>query len=148
VPAPTARTAQLKSAAQTNTGAAMDMRKFSGDHFIKVADVRDGSIQGQIAVIKNGKFDKPDLVFETGDILSLNATNTKALSRAYGPNSKDWVGRIIEMFMGEVEFQGKMQPAVLVRPLSPPIAVDKQSKLSPEETAAAANDDMNEQIPF
>ena len=48
----------------------MDMRKFSGEHFIKVDDVRDGAIQGQIAVVRQGKYDKQDLVLESGDVLS------------------------------------------------------------------------------
>ncbi len=53
----------------------MDMRKYSGESFIKVDDVRDGPLQMQIAVIKEGKFDRPELVFESGEIFSLNATN-------------------------------------------------------------------------
>jgi hypothetical protein len=127
-----ARAVQLKSAVKHSRGAVMDMRKFSGDHFIKVADVRDGSIQGQIAAVKTGKFDKPDLVFESGDILSLNATNTKVLIRAYGPNGQDWVDKVVEMFLGEVEFQKKMQEAVIVRPISPSLKVEDQTKLPHE----------------
>ena len=53
----------------------MDMRKYSGEHFVKVDDVKDGPIKGQIAVVKEGKWDKPNIVFESGDVLSLNATN-------------------------------------------------------------------------
>jgi hypothetical protein len=92
---------------------AMDMRRFSGEHFIKVDDVRDGPLQEVIAGVKLGKYDKPDLVFESGDLLSLNATNNKTLVRAYGPNSDDWIGKEVELFHGEIEYQGKMQEAVL-----------------------------------
>lgn len=62
----------------------MDMRKFAGEQFIRVDDVRDGPISLQIAMVKEGKFDKPDMIFKTGEILSLNSTNTKILVRAYG----------------------------------------------------------------
>jgi hypothetical protein len=49
----------------------MDMRKFSGEHFIKVDDVRDGPLQEMIAGVKLGKYDKPNLVFESGNLLSV-----------------------------------------------------------------------------
>jgi hypothetical protein len=70
----------------SNTGAArtkqMDMRKYSSGHFIKLDDVRDGPLNEVIDDAKIGKFDKPDLIFESGDRLSLNATNNSVLVRA------------------------------------------------------------------
>jgi hypothetical protein len=106
----------------------MDMRKFSGEHFLKVDDVRNGSIQAQIAVVKQGKFEKADLVFESGDVLSLNATNNKILVRAYGPNSEDWLGKEVELFLGEAPYQGKPIESVQVRPLSPSLKPSEQTK--------------------
>ena len=47
----------------------MDMRKFAGEHFLKVADLSNGSIQETIGVIKPGKYDKPNAVFESGNLL-------------------------------------------------------------------------------
>ena len=99
----------------------LNMKKYSGESFLKVADVRDGPLDLQIAVIREGKFEKPDLVFETGDILSLNATNTKILMRAFGSDSDGWIGKQVELYLGEIEYQGHMQEAVLVRPISPPV---------------------------
>jgi hypothetical protein len=98
----------------------MDMRKFSGPTFLKVADVRGGALQRQIAAVREGKYEKPDLVFETGETLSLNATNTKTLVRAYGPNSEDWVGKKIELELGTVKFNGEPQEAVIVSPIATP----------------------------
>jgi hypothetical protein len=112
----------------------MDMRKYSGATFIKVADVSDGPLQLQIAVIKEGKYDKPNVVFETGETLSLNATNNKTLIRAYGADSKDWVGKDVELTLGQVEFQAKLQDAVIVKPISPALAATDKQK------AAAAFD--------
>jgi hypothetical protein len=88
--------------------------------FIKLADVRDRALRMQIAAVKEGQYQKPDVVFETGETLSLNATNTRILMRAYGTDSDHWIGKEIELYVGEVEFQKKMQPTVKVRPLSAP----------------------------
>ena len=78
----------------------MDMRKFSSPTFLKVNDVRDGPLQLQIAAVNEGKYEKPDLVFETGETLSLNATNVNTLIRAYGSKSEDWIGKQIELALG------------------------------------------------
>lgn len=118
----------------------MDMKKFSGEHFIKVNDVRDGPKQGQIAVVRAGKFDKPDVVLESGDVLSLNATNNQTLMRAYGTESDYWVGKEIEMFLGEIKYQGSGKEAVLVRPISPPVTDQKKPPPS--------SDKMSDEIPF
>ena len=117
----------------------MDMKKYSGARFITIADVRDGPIQGQIAVVRPGKFEKPDLVFESGDVLSVNSTNNRTLMKAYGPSSEGWIGQEIEMFLGEIEFQKKMQEAVLVRPISLPPKLADQTK---------PKDSMDDEIPF
>jgi hypothetical protein len=118
----------------------MDMRKYSGPTFLKVDDVRDGPLQLQITVIKEGKYDKPDIVFESGEMLSLNATNTKTLVRVYGPNSEDWIGKEIELALGKVKYQGELQEAVIVKPISPPIATADRA-LAPK--ALAFNDDVS-----
>jgi hypothetical protein len=120
----------------------MDMSRFCGEQFIKVADVRDGPLLVRISVIKEGKYSRPDLIFETGEILSLNATNNRTLVRAYGASSDDWIGKEIELCVGQVEFKGEMQDSVIVRPVSPPIPAD-------ERTAAAktvTNSDLDDEI--
>jgi hypothetical protein len=120
----------------------MDMRKFSGEHFVKVADVKDGPIQGQIAVVKEGKYDKANVVFETGDVLSLNSTNTQILVRAFGTESDHWVGKMVEMFLGVIQYNGADHEAVLVRPVSPPV---KKKKAEDADSKPA---DMDDEIPF
>ena len=98
----------------------MDMRKYSGKIFIKVDDVRGGPIRVKIAAVKEGQYGKPDLVFENGDSFSLNATNNRILVQEYGQDSDDWINKEIELFLGEIEYQGEMQEAVRVKPISPP----------------------------
>src|SRR5437588_12034347 len=96
----------------------LNMKKYSGESFLKIAAVRDGPLLQQIGAVREGKFDKPELVFESGDILSLNATNTKTLMRAFGSDSDGWIGKQIELNLGKLEYQGSMQEGVLVRPIS------------------------------
>lgn len=122
----------------------MDMTKFAGTQFIKLDDVRDGPLLVRIAFIKEGKYDRPDVIFETGEILSLNATNTRILVKAYGADSDGWIGKEIELELGQIEFQGAVQDSVIVRPVSPPIP-------SPQRTAAAkaaTKNDLDDEIPM
>ncbi len=97
----------------------MNMSKFSGENFVKVNDVRDGSMEGKIAGVREGKYGKPDLILASGDVLSLNVTNNKTLIRAYGSNSDDWVGKEVELFLGKIPFNGVDNDAVLVKAISP-----------------------------
>jgi hypothetical protein len=144
LPATAWRTAAKRSDMSALWRNQMDMRRFSGEHFIKVDDVRDGPIQEKIAVVRQGKYDKPDLVFESGDVLSLNATNNKTLMRAYGRNSDDWIGKEVELFLGEIEYQGKMQEAVLVRQISPQVKAKEQTKLKQATGGGKPFDDSSE----
>jgi hypothetical protein len=118
----------------------MDMRQFSGETFIKLDDVRGNPLLQKIAEIKTGKFEKPNLVFESGEALSLNATNNRVLIRNFGPDSDAWIGKEVELYAGQVEFQGKPLDAVLVRPISP---TPKPSKKPAPKPA-----DMNDEVPF
>jgi hypothetical protein len=132
----------------------MDMRKYAGERFLKVADLDGGSIQETIAVIKPGKYDKPNVVFESGNLLGLNVTNTRTLVRAYGSNSTDWIGKAIELYVGEVEVRdGELQDAILVRPLSPVLPPEQRTKLQPQpEKAPQLSEqpqrDPSDEIPF
>jgi hypothetical protein len=111
----------------------VDMRRYSGSVFYGVDDVKNGPIQGKIAGVKIGKFEKPDLLLENGDKVSVNGTNNKTLGRAYGWNSDDWIGHTIEMYLGSIEYQGREQPALLIRPISkpekPPTPLTKKSAI-------------------
>ena len=78
----------------------MDMRKF-GSGFIKPDDVRDGPrLERIINVYESEKYGCPVLEFASGDQFSLNATNTKILSKAWGFESDDWIGLELELSLG------------------------------------------------
>jgi hypothetical protein len=134
----------------------MDMRKYGGGAFIKVDDGRLGPLDLQIAVVKTGKFDKPDVVFETGEVLSLNATNTKSLIRTYGPESDDWVGKEIRLKLGKAPYQGDLIDSVVIEPISPPTAAADKARAATvlnerarrSEAVAPADSDLDDEIPF
>jgi hypothetical protein len=76
--------------------------------------------------VREGKFGKAELVGETGDVFSVNATNNRTLVRSYGKDSDAWVGKEIELHLGEIEYQGSPQPAA--RSLGPPDLTTTQTK--------------------
>jgi hypothetical protein len=123
----------------------MDMRKYSSPTFIQVADVRNGPLPMQIAAVREGKYEKPDLVFETGEAFSVNSTNNRTLMRAYGSNSDQWVGKYIELALGQIKFQGEWQDAVIVNPISPQIAATGKNQAA---TKAEDDDQFGDDIPF
>jgi hypothetical protein len=110
----------------------MDMKEYAGTKFVKTADVRGGPSRERIAGIVNGKYNKPDAIFESGGRLSLNATNVRALMRVYGRDSEDWIGQEIELFLGETEVNGEKQEMVAVRPISPPVVNDGKAEFNDE----------------
>jgi hypothetical protein len=100
----------------------MDLRKY-GTMFIRPDEVREDPRQETILhVYIDEKFDQPVLEFESGDQFSLNKTNTRILSKAYGWESKDLLGQVIELSLGHY-MDWKTDPpqekeTVVVRPVS------------------------------
>jgi hypothetical protein len=125
----------------------MDMRKYAGENYLKPDDVRAGPRRLKIVRIRLGTFDRPEVIFNDESILSLNVTNTKTLTRAYGPHSETWPGREIELRLGKAPYQGTLMDSVLVTPVSPPIgAAELQAA---QDRASAENQaEMNDDIPF
>jgi hypothetical protein len=137
----------------------MDMRKYCGSTFYKVDDVRDGPRRERIAGVVDGKFDRPDLVFESGRKLGTGPTNNKTLVGAYGIESDDWIGHVIELYLGQTKYNGASQDAVLVRPISKPehygtnggttdTSVSKQGEPGQQPAPKSLRHDMDDDIPF
>jgi hypothetical protein len=118
----------------------MNMRKFAATEFIRLDDLQDGPREETIAGIVEGKFDKPDVIFESGAKMGLNKTNTLTLCKAYGDEEEAWIGKVIELFAGTISYQGSDKEAVLVRPISPPIKKPASEEAKPPP--------FNDQIPF
>jgi hypothetical protein len=121
----------------------MDMSKYSGAAFLKVGDIKaNGPVRVMIADVQIGEYGKPDLWFTDGTRLSVNATNNKILCQAYGIESDNWMGKELELVVGELEFKGKPQEAVLIKPISAPI----EKKPPPKRKNRGS--DMNDEIDF
>jgi len=128
----------------------MDMGKYSANVFLKFGDVKaNGPLRVVITDVVEGKFGKPDLTFDDGTKLSVNGTNNRTLCQAYGTESGPWINKEIELFAGELKFNGAMQDAILVRPISPPIEKKKRKKpSSPTAPAKGKCGDMDDEIPY
>jgi ribosomal protein L12E/L44/L45/RPP1/RPP2 len=131
----------------------VDVRHYIKGKFLKVDDFaaearRRESIQGT----EEGKFDKLNLLLSSGDQLALSATNLRRLTQAYGFNSEDWVGLEIELYVGQLEFNGRPVDSILLKPISPgrttPTAAPRSSpnSASPSPSSATVADDS--EIPF
>jgi hypothetical protein len=121
----------------------MDMKKYAASRFIGVEDLRDGPRQEAIVSIEPGKYDKPVATFESGDQLSLNKANVRTLMKAYGEDSRNSVGCIIELFIGPAKYNGDPIESVVVKPISPPKPLEAQTS-----APKPPKDDMNDDIPF
>lgn len=117
----------------------MDMKQFMGSRFLKLDDVRRKPIRAVITDVQEGKYQKPDLVFEDGSKLGANATNVCTLVRAFGGASEDWIGKEVELHVGTIEYKGENNDAILVRPISTTIE---------ENGIAGKRGDMDDEVPF
>jgi len=121
------------------------MRKYAGEKFIKVDDVRDGALHPTIAFVKEGRYG-PEAVFEDGGIFNLNQTNIRKLIEAYGPNSDDWVGKKVALELGSTMYDGALKPTVVVTPESPPLAPEQRTETP--AARSAKNTAFDDEIPF
>jgi hypothetical protein len=110
----------------------MDMRRYAGGVFVRVEDIHEsGPKRVKIEGVEDGQFEKPVLVHSDGTSLTLNQTNVRTLKRVWGPNSTDWVGQEIELYIGPTTYQGRLQDSVLVKPISPPVPLSERKPLKP-----------------
>lgn len=104
--------------------------ELDGDLALTIRDV-------QIEKVGSGKDaeDKPVLYFEETDKgLACNKTNCKTISKLYGDETDDWIGKRIALFATEVDFQGDQVLAIRVRMKAPggrPAAAPQQRQAPP-----------------
>ena len=110
----------------------MDMTQHAGGLYLRAEDIREsGSKRVKIERVEDGQFGKPVLVLNDGTSLTLNQTNTRTLIRPYGPESRDWIDREIELNLGQTSYEGRVQDSILVKPISPPIPLSERRPLKP-----------------
>ena len=92
------------------------MTKHAGGIYLRAEDIREGGPKRvKIESVEDGQFGKPVLVLNDGTSLTLNQTNTRTLIRPYGPNSRDWIGREVELYLGQISYEGRAQDSILVQ---------------------------------
>jgi hypothetical protein len=132
----------------------MDTRKY-GSVFLKPDDVRDGPRQERIiAVLESQKYSCLQLELESGDQFSLNTGNTRALQKAYGVESDDWLNHVIELSLGHYK-DWKTDPpeekeTVVLRPISvrQPSSDNGGSKALQPMPRPSVRDELSDDIPF
>ena len=97
----------------------MDMLKFSGEDYIRVENVRKGPVRAKILHVKEGPFERPELVLDNDQMFTVNLTNNRILVEAFGPHSEDWCGRTIKLVLGQVTYKGVPMDSVVVEPVKP-----------------------------
>jgi hypothetical protein len=115
---------------------------------VSVEDVREGPRREKIVAVSiNEKFDCPQLEFESGDVFSLNVTNTRIMNRAYGPESDYWINQIIDLCLGHYtdNKDGKEKETVTVHPVS---VRQPSPDDGGEKAKASRRDDLSDDIPF
>jgi hypothetical protein len=97
----------------------MDATQYAGSSYLTVEDLADGSRTEEITDVFVGPYEKLVAQFESGAALSLNVTNTKALIKAYGEDTDDWIGKSVELYVGETYYKNEPKKSVLVRAPEP-----------------------------
>lgn len=100
------------------------------------------------------------LAFESGRQLSLNKTSVTGLMLDLGPDSDDWIGHTIEVYAGQIKYQGVMKDAVRVRVTGldksepePRRTLVERSPAQPADLKSGggvrrSSADMDDEIPF
>jgi hypothetical protein len=81
----------------------------------------------KITGVAEGKYDKLDLTFDDESKLSLNATNGKAITRAWGYETSAWLHKKVELAAGRTTFKGEPQETILLRPVTPATPAHEKS---------------------
>jgi hypothetical protein len=122
----------------------MDISDHLDTGFIKVGHLASGPRQVVIAEVRSGNYG-PDCEFQDGSVLTLNKTNIRALNDAWGRETDNWIGKLVELYIGQTEFQGQKRDSVLVRTISPATPKDQ---LPPAKPKAERRAEMDDEIPF
>lgn len=128
----------------------MDTRKY-GSAFIKPDDVRDGARQERIINVSvSEKYDNLVLELESGDQLSLNPITTRILNRAYGIESDDWRGHVVELSLGTYTTRdGEAKETVTVKPVSlRQPGAGNGGDAATRKPVPAPRADMDDEIPY
>jgi len=131
--------------------AMVDVRKYTSG-FIMPDDLRDGPRQERIInVYISEKHDTPVLVFESGDELIAWPSIGRVLVRAYGYESEDWKGHVVELSLGNyTNKDGETKENILLKPISPREGDNNggPQRVDPSKLPTTVSKDMDDAVPF
>lgn len=97
----------------------MDINNSFPSNYLKAADLQNKTIKATIRTVieeKMGSDIRPVLYFQGKEKgMVLNKTNAMTIAQAFGPETENWAGGIIEIFPAFVDYQGKQVQGLRVR---------------------------------
>lgn len=95
----------------------------SDSKFLKAGDLKGQALKVKIsgakveAMTQDANGDQKLVIYFEGKEkgMALNKTNFKALAAGFGHDSDEWIGKEIEIFSMDVEYQGNMVPGLRLR---------------------------------
>ena len=103
----------------------MDMSSYTGSNYITAESLEPGvRIEARILAVNVRDFEdgeKPVIYLDyQAKAVVLNPTRAKVLYGAYGPESGNWIGKLIAIYRGETTYAGKKTPCVEVEAVDGP----------------------------
>jgi hypothetical protein len=148
------RTATITQRRNENNTMTINLRKYGPTNkWLKLEDFHGKPPRQErvgLVKIESGKYgERIVLVLEpSGQMLSLNQTSTGNLLRDFGATDDDWVGKLVEIYAGEVETKSGRTDAILVRGVTDvPVDAAIAAKAAKAKPATPSND-MDDTIPF
>ena len=136
----------------------MDITQAFPSRFLKAADLRDASPivtierveMEEVGAQGQPKEQKPVVYFKDKVRgLVLNKTNANAITRIAGsPDTDDWVGVQVELFVAQVEFAGDIMSAIRVRAPRKAPAAATTARPAPIQANPQETDEGLDAIPF
>ena len=117
-----------------------DMRRYASG-LLRPEDLHDGPRQEKIInVYISEKLNVPILTFESGEEMCAWQNIARVLTRAYGFQDTDWLGRIIELSVGTyTNKDGDQKENIVIRAIS--------TRDQKDEVVSVAKD-LDDSIPF
>ena len=117
-------------------------------------DVRGGARQERIInVYISDKFDVPVLVFESGDEFLCWPSNGRVLAKAYGFESEDWRGHVVELSLGTYtdKKDGQIKDTVILKTITSRDGSSNNGgpqRADPAKLPRTVDKDMDDSVPF
>ena len=127
----------------------MDMKKYASGP-VMPDDLRNGPRKEVIInVYISDKHDVPVLVFESGDELFAWPNIARVLARAYGYDSKEWIGQIVELSLGTYTDRktGEEKETIIIKAISSRDGNANNGEPQRVDPVKLAKD-LDDQIPF